>query len=91
MEPEKTKKMTLKNETISVLNDYSQSRLKGAAGCWWATFYATPMSHMEITNCMHGFGGSGYSYCDCSNDGGGGGGGGPESDYYECIDSRCVC
>ena len=97
MEPQKTKKLILKNETISVLSDYSQSRLKGAEVCWWATFYTTPMSHMEITNCMFGYGNSEYSYCDCS-DGNGGGTNScdcpsspPVSDCYECNDSRCVC
>ena len=95
MEPKKTKKLVLKKETISVLNDYSQSRIKGA-GCWWATFYQAPQSRMEITNCQNGYLGTDCSFCKCTEggsgyDGGYDGGGGDTGGDTGGLNSQTGC
>jgi hypothetical protein len=71
----KLNKLVLKKETISVLNDYSLSRIKGGDG--WTTwdkineYLAGTLSHYDVANCINGYAGSGDSYCVCNGTGNG--------------------
>jgi hypothetical protein len=65
----KLKKLVLKKETISVLNDYSQSMIKGGYdGSWiyFDKFITGFMSFPEITICQNAYLQSDYTFCACT-------------------------
>jgi natural product precursor len=64
----KLKKLVLKKETVSVLNDFSLSRIKGGDTWGYLYWYATLLnSHMYPGECMKGHLASDNSYCYCTN------------------------
>jgi hypothetical protein len=68
MEKKILKKLVLKKETISVLNDFSLSRIKGGDTWDYLYEYTTLLnSRMDPANCIGGYAGSNVSYCYCTN------------------------
>ena len=79
MEPKKIKKLVIKKETISVLNDYEQSMQKGGRASWevegtcwdWCTYskyfcslFCTDQQSCNLTDCIPTP--SGFeTYCPC--------------------------
>ena len=67
MEPKKLRKLVLKKETISVLNDYSQSKIKGGGAC--PTRLITGyVSHQEVGDCVYHHANSDQTFCICESD-----------------------
>jgi hypothetical protein len=65
---QKIKKLVLKKETISVLDDYSQSGIKGGGFTDYLAEYMTGLvSHHDPNDCINGYLNSNYSFCYCTN------------------------